>query len=58
MATDTEQKAEVDLRELREPTCIECRHFQVKGIWEYCELHETTTTGKICHAFCQPTLPE
>jgi hypothetical protein len=35
----------------RLPNCSVCKHFQLVGVFEYCNLHETITDGKLCNGF-------
>jgi hypothetical protein len=33
------------------PNCSTCKYFEVLGVFEYCNLHDTITEGKICNGF-------
>lgn len=33
------------------PNCSCCKYFKLLGIFEYCNLHETITEGKICNFY-------
>lgn len=33
------------------PNCARCMHFQVITVYEYCNLHDKITEGKICNGF-------
>jgi hypothetical protein len=33
------------------PNCSRCTHFEVVTVYEYCNLHDKITEGKICNGF-------
>ena len=33
------------------PNCSKCKHFELLTVFEYCNLHDTITEGKICNGF-------
>ena len=33
------------------PNCSKCEHFQLLTVFEYCNLHDKITEGKICNGF-------
>ena len=33
------------------PNCSQCKYFELMGVFEYCNLHDTITEGKLCNGF-------
>jgi hypothetical protein len=33
------------------PNCSKCKHFELLTVFEYCNLHDKITEGKICNGF-------
>ena len=33
------------------PNCSSCKHFELVGVFEICNLHERITEGQICNCF-------
>ena len=46
-----EFKSEQYVRCFDLPNCSLCKHFELMGVFEYCNLHETITDGKLCNGF-------
>ena len=33
------------------PNCSACKHFELLGVFEFCNLHERITEGQLCNCF-------
>jgi hypothetical protein len=33
------------------PNCSVCKHFELVGVFEFCNLHERITEGQLCNCF-------
>lgn len=48
---DTAYQSEQFVNCFAMPNCSMCKYFEVIKIFEYCNLYDTTTDGKICNGF-------
>ena len=48
---DTAYKSEQFVNCFAMPNCSICKYFELMGVFEYCNLYDTITDGKLCNGF-------